>query len=129
MNDTETTELRLYCIMRSDLNAPVGKLMAQAGHAFVGCVVNCPQKILIDYINDGSQPKIVLKAKNERVLHRATNECKELGIPCYLVTDAGRTVFTEPTVTCLGIGPVAKQDLPKFITKLQLLEHMNVDNS
>jgi peptidyl-tRNA hydrolase len=30
------------------------------------------------------------------------------GIPHFVVTDAGQTVFDQPTVTCIGIGPATK---------------------
>lgn len=128
---SEDTELRLYCLMRTDLNflaedgfVPLGKLMAQAGHAFVGCIARLDQSEISEYIDGGSQPKIVLRVKSQKDLLRAKAECETAGIPCYLVTDAGRTVFSEPTMTCLGIGPIAKQSLPKFIQRLQLMERM-----
>lgn len=125
----ESDELRLYCVMRADLNAPVGKLMAQAGHAFVGCIAKLHELEVAEYMDNGQQPKIVLRAKNENELRRAHQACIEEHIPCYLVTDAGRTVFPEPTVTCLGIGPVARKDLPRFVQRLQLLERMRADGA
>lgn len=126
----EQTELRLYCLMRTDLHQfcsipteykeLMGKLMAQAGHAFVSTLYIADPCIVETYMRN-SQPKIVKKAKNENVLRRAEKECKELGLPCYLVTDAGRTLFAQPTVTCLGIGPVTRPQLSKYIDGLQLL--------
>ncbi len=121
-DNLNSQELRLYCVMRNDLEAPIGKLIAQAGHAFIGCLSLSTQEMIDAYINDGMQPKIVLKSKNEHELLRAESECKTSGINCYLVTDAGRTVFAEPTITCLGIGPVTRDNLPKFIQKLRLLD-------
>jgi PTH2 family peptidyl-tRNA hydrolase len=128
--DTENSELRLYCLIRTDLHLfclepteyteLMGKLMAQTGHAFVSALYESDNDIVDRYMGN-AQPKIVLKAKNENVLRRSQKECKALGIACYLVTDAGRTVFREPTVTCLGIGPVMKSQLPKYVTGLQLL--------
>jgi len=131
---SENTELRLYCVMRTDLNlvaeggtVPLGKLMAQAGHAFVGCLFKLNEAQIVEYMDSGTQPKIVLRVKNEKDLMRAALECEAVNIPFYLVKDAGRTVFAEPTFTCVGIGPIAKQNLPKFIQRLQLLEKMNDD--
>jgi peptidyl-tRNA hydrolase len=109
--------------MRADLLAPVGKLMVQAGHAFVS-VLEQASREQVDHYMRHQQPKIVLKAKNEAVLRRAAHDCQQLGIPHYLVTDAGRTVFNEPTITCLGIGPVARKALPQYIKKLQLLVNL-----
>ena len=110
----------MYCLVRGDLDIPVGKWMVQASHAFMGAFTANSNKFVCDEYFNNSQPKIVLKAKNESMLKRAEKECLESNINCYLVTDAGRTIFNEPTVTCLGIGPVLKKDLPKFISKLQL---------
>ena len=97
--------------------------MAQAGHAFVSAIeqARAASQEQVDQYLRNEQPKIVLRAKNEAVIRRAAVECEQAGIPFYLVIDAGRTVFNEPTVTCLGIGPVVKGDLPKFVQRLQLL--------
>ena len=117
--NTENMELRLYCVIRGDLEIPAGKLMVQAGHAFVSAMYKAwadHAEQVTNYM-ENSQPKIVLKAKNEAALRRAKAECLTLGIPCYLVTDAGRTVFLEPTTTCLGIGPVRKSELPEICFK------------
>lgn len=133
---SDDTELRMYCLMRGDLEAPDGKLMVQSGHAFVNALeaartgkwvqpnVSASSRQLMgnaivrEYL-EFSQPKIVLKAKNEAALRRAADECQQAGIAHYLVTDEGRTVFLEPTVTCLGIGPVLKSNLSKFIQRMQ----------
>ena len=113
-------ELRMYCLVRGDLAIPLGKWMVQASHAFMGAFNTNTNRLDCAEYFQNSQPKIVLKAKNEAMLIRAEKECLDANINCYLVTDIGRTVFNEPTVTCLGIGPVLKKDLPKFINKLQL---------
>ena len=114
------SELRLYCLMRADLNAPVGKLMAQAGHAFLGCISFADRDIGDAYWHKGSQPKIVLKVDNLEMLARANKECVEAEIVTYVVKDEGRTIFKEPTITCLGVGPVEREKLPIFIQKLPL---------
>lgn len=115
-------EQRLYCIMRTDLRAPVGKLMAQAGHAFVSSLELARMRGYdINHYMENQQPKIVLRAKNETILRRSLEACEASKIPAYLVVDSGRTIFKSPTVTCLGIGPVAQNELPKVVRRLQLL--------
>ena len=74
--DTENSELRLYCLIRTDLHLfclepteyteLMGKLMAQTGHAFVSALYESDY-IIVDRYMDNAQPKIVLKAKNENV--------------------------------------------------------------
>ena len=122
MSGAPREELRLYCVVRGDIEMPVGKLVAQAGHAFVGALrvaTETAPHLAERYLAD-SQPKITLQAKSLAVLERAARECKDAGIIHHLVIDEGRTVFNEPTVTCLGIGPVLRDRLPKFVSKLRL---------
>lgn len=128
-------ELRLYCLMRTDLhlfciepveyNELMGKLMAQAGHAYVTTIYHALLREggadLVDSYMQNAQPKITKKAKNENVLVRAQKECDAVGICNYLVKDAGRTLFKGPIFTCLGIGPVTRAQLPKYVDGLQLL--------
>lgn len=124
-------ELRIYVILRTDIEIPKGKAFAQVGHAVLGTAITVAHqnpKLLEEYMGHGDasvvdegQAKIVLRGK-EKDLHRAATELKELGIPYALIQDAGRTVFPEPTFTCIGIGPVRKSELPKFIQRLQLHE-------
>jgi peptidyl-tRNA hydrolase len=54
-------------------------------------------------------------------LERAETELNEAGILTYKVTDAGRTVFPEPTVTVLSCGPAYYEDLPKYVQRFNLL--------
>lgn len=119
-----TDELRMYCVMRTDLVMPVPKMLVQAGHAYMSSgirVLNLnPERFWQWY--EHSQAKIALRAKTLDTLLRAQQECETLGVPCALITDEGRTVFTEPTTTCLGIGPLLRVELPKFVARLQLLK-------
>ena len=121
----EEWELRLYCLVRTDIEIPVGKLTAQTGHAYCTVIFNAIRDGDRDQVQkyfDNDQPKITLRAKNLASIERAARECKEAGINHFVVTDAGRTVFNEPTVTCMGIGPVQKGELPKFVQRMQLYE-------
>jgi peptidyl-tRNA hydrolase len=119
---TSTEELRLYCVLRADLgdDVPQGKLYVQTGHAFVSATLSADPDTVSRYMAN-EQPKIVLKAKNEAAIHRAAKECQAAGINHYVVVDLGRTVFPEPTTTCVGLGPITRGELPKFIAQLQLM--------
>lgn len=121
-------ELKMWLVVRTDIDLPKGKLAAQAGHGFASAIINALQKdaddrtsIVSDYFNM-SQPKIVVGTKNEESLKKIQKECDELGIPNALITDEGRTVFSEPTITVLGIGPCYRNTLPKSVNRLQLLK-------
>lgn len=116
-------EYKLYSVIRTDIEIPVGKLLIQVSHAYLSVwweCLNVNPELAEKYKNEPAYPKISLKGKNEHALRRAQEECKQLNIPTFLVIDAGRTVFKEPTVTVLGIGPVIPDDLPTYVKKLQL---------
>lgn len=122
-------ELRIYILVRNDITMPLGKAFAQVGHAVLGTVEAArrvdPRRVAA-YLGEGDlalieqgHAKIALRGK-EKDLLRAAKELAEAGLPHALIRDAGRTVFAEPTLTCLGIGPVRKSELPKFVQRLQL---------
>jgi PTH2 family peptidyl-tRNA hydrolase len=120
--DRDPSEPRLYLIVRGDIEMSIGKGMAQAGHAFVG-VVEAARRAghpgLEAYLA-GQQGKIAMKAKNAHAIERAAQECRALGLPVCVVTDAGRTEFSEPTLTCMAVGPVSRSGLPRFVQRMQL---------
>ena len=68
-----------------------------------------------------AQPKIALRARNIGVLTRASDEAAAAGLPHALVDtgDGGPMV--------LGIGPASRAELPKFVSKMQLLPHDRTD--
>lgn len=117
--------MRLYVVVRGDLEAPSPKWMVQASHAcmevFWEAERFAPERAS-RYRDEEAHAKIVVKAKNYDALMRAFEECRAVGIPCVTITDAARTVFPEPTMTCMGIGPCSYAELPKYVQKLQLLK-------
>lgn len=48
-------------------------------------------------------------------------QAKQEGIPCYLVTDAGRTQIAAGSHTVLALGPWGKSRLDKLTGHLGLL--------
>lgn len=116
----DADELRMYCVWRTDITIPYPKALVQSGHAYLAACLQAGRDRVFQYLTH-SQPKIVLRAKNLETLVRAHRECGWAALPHYLVVDEGRTVFSEPTTTCLGIGPCLRSELPKYIARLQLL--------
>ena len=65
--------------------------------------------------------KVVLKCENEEELLAIEQKCSNMhDIPYALITDSGRTVFSEPTITCLGIGPLPAAILDPLVGHLKL---------
>jgi PTH2 family peptidyl-tRNA hydrolase len=126
-SDKEVREddLRLYLLVRMDLNIPFGKALPQAGHgymdAFLEAMAIAPERAAA-YVTTGARAKIAKEAKNLAALERAQRECQDLGIPTVMIKDAGWTVFKERTVTCLGVGPARRSELPKFVERMRLIK-------
>lgn len=100
-------DLRLVAVFRADLMMPPGKLAVQAGHAYLATYRNAPAALRAAY-DPYAQPKIALIAADERALRAMNISAASLGVSHALITDAGRTVFPEPTVTALGLGPLTR---------------------
>ncbi|MNV40994.1 peptidyl-tRNA hydrolase [compost metagenome] len=127
MADSVDNELKMWLVVRSDIVIPAGKLAGQSGHAFEGItsyIYETGGKLLETYrqYKADNTPKITVTCKNLAALERAEQECDAAGIASYKVTDAGRTVFGEPTVTVLALGPAYRSELPKFIQRFQLMK-------
>lgn len=124
-------ELKCWLLVRDDLDMPAGKLATQSGHAYMNLAIQMIQRSsnsmypdfkdrISSYLNSG-QAKITVRVKNLDALERALEECKAADIPCNSVRDEGRTIFTEPTITVMAVGPCYRDELPKFVQRLQLL--------
>ena len=122
---TQDDTLRLYAIIRSDLDMSPGKMASQAGHAFTNTLLKSYEKdpILVQNYQgpDGIGTKVVLDGHNLGQLLQAFKKATEADIPCALITDTGHSIngtpFNgEPIVTALGIGPACRSEI-KHITK------------
>jgi len=116
--------LRMYCLVRDDLNMTEGKKVSQAGHAYVGAFVKTSPEIQKEYQGDnGIGTKVCLKAKNLQAIERVESELIAANIPYYKVIDSGCANFFngEPIVTALGISPVTKEQIQHITKRFQLL--------
>lgn len=95
--------------MRTDLGeVPSGKLMGSAGHAFQMCFWEASlvrSEMCNLYAQSPEHGKIVLGASMKDI-DDVAHDARKLGLPWHVVTDLGLTVFSVPTVTCLGLGPL-----------------------
>ena len=133
MNDTRENRdpdpLRLYGIIRADLNMSRGKMGTQLGHAYLDagleCLRNDPNRFSEYKIDHGI--KIALTAKSEVHLTRAYEEASAAGIPCALITDLAYFGYPEhmlgkPIVTALGIGPARRSETDRILKRFQLIK-------
>lgn len=105
-------------LVRKDLNMPPGKLAAQVAHAslnaYNGTSLGGHKYDIFRWIDTGAT-KVVLEVKDVVELTAKLAQANERGLSTALVTDEGRTVFNEPTITCGAIGP-ADSDTINLIT-------------
>lgn len=128
-------QVKQVIVARKDLNMRKGKLAAQVAHASLKVLldwgfyednVGAPRIIIPDLTRpmelwlNGSFAKVVLQCADEAELLNLEKKCIEANIPCALITDAGKTEFKEPTITCLAIGPEYSDEIDKITGHLKL---------
>ncbi len=110
-----------------DLGMSTGKMASQAGHAFLGAFLQCPDDPrLADYHKDFPQSpgtKVCLQARNLDQLLRAEHAAQCAGLSIFRVVDSGCESFFDgqPVITALGIGPATKEEIHHITKKLKLL--------
>jgi peptidyl-tRNA hydrolase len=120
-----------YIVVRKDLVdiMGVGKVSAQVAHASLGVVLD--GKKLLEHPNiygwlEGPFVKLVCYVKTKQKLLNLSEKLDSENIRHKLIYDACRTMLEpeEPngtTLTCFGVIPLARNDVPKCLQKLQLL--------
>ena len=113
---------KMYCIFAKEsvdkIGGVRGKMCTQAGHAYLHAyldalkldndeVRNLKRDQVIRYLNSGHAYKITLIVDTVDELKALQDKYKDI-CGTHLVTDAGFTVFKEPTTTCLGLGPISE---------------------
>ncbi len=106
-------------VMRKFPSLRKGKYISQGCHAAIGALMYSHDKEIQEWSLSGNT-KIVVYVESELELRRLRHDCEYAKIPCYLVEDAGRTEFPEPTITALGIGPANSEEIDKITGHLPL---------
>ena len=123
--------IKQVIIVRNDLKMPKGKACAQVAHASLGALLDYSTKINDNYVLDlkdgilytwlkGIFTKVCLKVESEQELLDIYKAAKDLNLSASLIKDAGFTVFPEPTLTCVGIGPYYADTIDKITGHLKL---------
>ena len=99
-----------------------GKLAAQSGHAYLHAFWDSEERFHKDATNYRETPdrtKIALRVASKNELRAFYEHYRRLcGVS--LVKDAGKTVFSHPTVTCLGLGPIHEEDVGLDLKSLRV---------
>ena len=123
-------------IVRNDLRSKLrhGKLAAQVAHASMAAFLDGREVLphsgghtlelqLDEYRHEwitGAFTKIVLRCDDLEQMEALALIAQAAEIPHYMIHDAGRTVFKEPTHTCLGVGPYDSEDLDLLFGNLKM---------
>lgn len=132
----------MYCIFAREsvekMKGNRGKLAAQAGHAYLHAFWDANyaenvepftmEEVIIAkrkadqaraYYSSEHAYKITLIVDTVEELIALQNRYKDV-CGTSLVKDAGFTVFDEPTITCLGLGPISVDNIGRDLKSLKL---------
>ena len=118
--DKITATYQMVAIFREDLAMPIGKLAAQAGHAYLQAWLTSIETG-VDLTDRDQHAKIALVAPDLATLLKIQDHAAEIGVVAALIIDGAKTVFSEPTVTVLGLGPMTKTQSNTLTRGLKML--------
>ncbi|KAA0038619.1 peptidyl-tRNA hydrolase 2 [Cucumis melo var. makuwa] len=100
-------ELKLVLVVRQDLKMGSGKIASQCAHAATGLYAELMQshRNLLRQWELCGQPKIVVTCKNQHEMNKLKDAAENIGLPTFVVADAGRTQVSAGSKTVLAIGP------------------------
>ena len=112
--------MKQVIVVNEALKLPRGKLSAQVAHAsiasFLLSKINSQQAWL-----DVGMPKVVLSAGNEEEVLAIYESAERANLPVRLIKDAGKTVVSAGTITCVGIGPAQEDEINEITENLKLV--------
>ncbi|XP_008466065.1 uncharacterized protein LOC103503602 isoform X1 [Cucumis melo] len=116
-------ELKLVLVVRQDLKMGSGKIASQCAHAATGLYAELMQshRNLLRQWELCGQPKIVVTCKNQHEMNKLKDAAENIGLPTFVVADAGRTQVSAGSKTVLAIGPGPKEAIDAVTGKLRLL--------
>jgi PTH2 family peptidyl-tRNA hydrolase len=102
------------------LRLPRGKLAAQVAHASISAFLKASPDAQEAWLSLG-MPKVILRGEGVGSLYELEARAANHGIPAALIEDAGKTVVTPGTATCVGIGPAPASAIDELTALLRLV--------
>lgn len=112
-------QLKQVILVRDDLKLPKGKMAAQCAHAAVEAVLRSSDDKVSEWHNSGMK-KIILKVSDEKELIKYQQIAKQEDLVASIITDAGKTIVSPGTKTCMAIGPDSEEKIDKITSELKL---------
>ena len=112
---------------RGFLKMGPGKVAAQCCHATIGCYKqaskNYPFGLKCWEITGCAKvaTKLPTDVDQNDEFNKIRAKCKELGVACYLVEDAGRTQIAAGSKTVIGVGPAPVAVVDQICSEYKLL--------
>lgn len=121
--DGNGDEVKMVFVVRQDLKMGVGKVASQCAHAATAIYGELmrSQRALLSRWEQCGQPKIVVTCKNQQEMNKLQAVAEKIGLPTFIVADAGRTQVSAGSRTVLAIGPGTKAIVDSVTGKLRLL--------
>ncbi len=107
--------------VRKDIGLSKGKTAAQVAHASLGAFKKAGSEVRNRWESEGEK-KVVAGVEDEDELFELKTNAENLGLPAYLVKDAGRTEIPRGTTTALAIGPGPDEEIDKITGHLSLVK-------
>ncbi|KAK8550451.1 hypothetical protein V6N13_118969 [Hibiscus sabdariffa] len=116
-------ELKMVLVVRQDLKMKSGKIASQCAHAATGMYAELmhSDRSLLRQWEDCGQPKIVVTCRNQQEMNKLREAAESIGLPTFVVADAGRTQVSAGSKTVLAVGPGPKLAVDSVTGKLNLL--------
>jgi len=121
----------MVLVVNKELKMGKGKIAAQCCHAAVACfkraMKTCPAAVSA-WERTGCA-KIAVQCDSQDEMETIMVQAHQMGIPCYLVEDAGRTQIAAGSRTVLGLGPAPVRVYDGLTTHLKLMWIMRIIGS
>ncbi|KAK4560132.1 hypothetical protein RGQ29_009062 [Quercus rubra] len=123
VSNNSDQELKMVLVVRQDLKMKSGKIASQCAHAATGMYAELMQshRSLLRQWEQCGQPKIVVTCKNQQEMNKLKEAADNIGLPTFVVADAGRTQVLSGSKTVLAVGPGPKESVDSVTGKLCLL--------
>lgn len=118
---------KMVIVMRHDLHMRMGKAVAQGAHAAMIFLVDRMtnnerlSEAEMDWLERSAMKKVCVRVESLDQLMEIQEKATMAGIRVHVITDAGFTEFTMPTITCLALGPDLCDKLDPITGHLKLL--------